>query len=171
MQPQLHARFSARRPSLRAVKPADSKSSASCSVEFRSTAVRAMSRSGFHTADLPGRPRRRTRCIDSRAPGERLIGLNVSGLLDAGGSGEFGLAGDYRQLVERLVVWAIAEPQNKLLLVPHVVTGGKRTTGRLREGSDDRVACERVCQQYSGRGTRAASPWSGASTTLRRRNT
>lgn len=53
------------------------------------------------------------------------VGLNVSGLLWAGGytgANEFGLSVDYRQLVLELVDWFQSTADAEVWLVPHVVT-------------------------------------------------
>jgi colanic acid/amylovoran biosynthesis protein len=57
------------------------------------------------------------------------IGLNVSGLLWAGGysgKNQFGLTFDYRAMVERLVEFFIAQPDADLYLVSHVVPENRR---------------------------------------------
>ena len=74
------------------------------------------------------------------------VGINVSGLLWAGGySGrnQFGLTIDYRQTVHALVRHFTAQPDVQVVLVPHVVT-----PGRLAE--DDLRASQAVAVEHPG---------------------
>ena len=74
------------------------------------------------------------------------VGLNVSGLLWAGGySGrnQFGLALDYRQTMRELAARLAAQPNVRLVLVPHVVT-----PDRLAE--DDLRACQALASEFGG---------------------
>jgi polysaccharide pyruvyl transferase WcaK-like protein len=62
-----------------------------------------------------------------RSAGGRLIGLNISGLLWAGGytgRNMFGLACDYRALILALLERLLADTQTRVLLVPHVTSSG-----------------------------------------------
>ncbi|AOF81989.1 polysaccharide pyruvyl transferase family protein [Methyloversatilis sp. RAC08] len=59
-----------------------------------------------------------------KSAGRVSVGLNVSGLLWAGGysgKNQFGLTFDYRAMIERLVEFFIAQPDVDLYLVSHVV--------------------------------------------------
>lgn len=74
------------------------------------------------------------------------VGINVSGLLWAGGysgGNQFGLALDYRQTVHALVRHFNALPDVQVVLVPHVVTAG-----RLAE--DDLRASQAVAAEHPG---------------------
>lgn len=71
---------------------------------------------------------RRPETLAARPPlpaaraGDTLIGLNVSGLVYYGGftrSNMFGLRLDYREFLDALVARLLADPSNRILLVPH----------------------------------------------------
>lgn len=74
-------------------------------------------------------------CGDSQ-----LVGVNVSGLLfEAGYSrkNEFGLRADYRWLQYDIIHALLAQPETRVLLVPHVYTTES-------EGESDIAACEQI---------------------------
>ena len=80
-----------------------------------------------------------------------LVGLNVSGLLLIGGytrNNMFGLAVDYRELIEDIVHFLIDQKGASVLLVPHVFGGSADTESDTR-------ACEQVYEElrekYPGR--------------------
>lgn len=61
------------------------------------------------------------------APGKVKVGLNVSGLLYAGGydrANQFGLSLDYRAFTDRLIARLAERPEVELHLVPHVLAPG-----------------------------------------------
>ncbi len=69
-----------------------------------------------------------------------LVGLNVSGLLYSGGytgKNEFGLMGDYCELMREIVEYFIVQENTKVLLVPHVVPQGWET-------ENDLLACRKL---------------------------
>jgi polysaccharide pyruvyl transferase WcaK-like protein len=69
-----------------------------------------------------------------------VIGLNVSGLLYAGGytqNNQFGLKADYRSLVDRLISHLVNEKQATVLLVPHVFGEGEYS-------ESDSAVCEKL---------------------------
>lgn len=71
-----------------------------------------------------------------------LVGLNVSGLLYAGGytgRNQFGLRSDYRETIQELILSLMALPGVQVLLVPHVL-GGTHDT------ESDTVACNRIAE-------------------------
>jgi colanic acid/amylovoran biosynthesis protein len=72
-----------------------------------------------------------------------VVGLNVSGLLYAGGykrNNMFGLRTNYRELIDEIIRFLIEEKKAAVLLVPHVCPGPK--AGRLLES--DVHACGQV---------------------------
>lgn len=80
---------------------------------------------GFALEPLAPKPAVITQLQRLRAKGP-LIGLNVSGLLYAGGytgRNEFGLTNDYKNLVGRLLATLMAIEGVDVLLVPHVLGG------------------------------------------------
>lgn len=62
----------------------------------------------------------------TRAPDGRIrFGLNVSGLLYAGGytgKNQFGIKGDYRAMIDQIISGLIARGDTDVVLVPHVIT-------------------------------------------------
>jgi polysaccharide pyruvyl transferase WcaK-like protein len=59
---------------------------------------------------------------------ECVVAVNVSGLLFMGGytgRNMFGLASDYRDLVQRLIAALLSEPRTKVLLLPHVFSSAE----------------------------------------------
>jgi len=75
-----------------------------------------------------------------------LVGLNVSGLLYAGGytgRNEFGLSDDYKALVSRLLSSLMALEGVQVLLVPHVL-------GSPESNESDLTACQRVYDEFAG---------------------
>ena len=74
-----------------------------------------------------------------------LVGLNVSGLLYAGGytgRNEFGLSDDYKGLVSRLLSSLMALEGVQVLLVPHVL-------GSPQSNESDLTACQRVYDEFA----------------------
>jgi len=72
-----------------------------------------------------------------------LVGLNVSGLLYAGGytgQNQFGLKSDYREIVRRLIALLIERHGMQVLLVPHVVGGPE-------DGESDITACNQIAAE------------------------
>lgn len=82
-------------------------------------------------------------CIQPPLPakdGDTLIGLNINGLMFNGGynrANMFGLKLDYRKFLVRLVVSLLANPQNRLLLIPH-------TFAPRENVESDPAACEDI---------------------------
>lgn len=77
----------------------------------------------------------------------RLVGVNVSGLLLAGGyrgDNMFGLAVDYGALVRRLIAYLIEEKSARVLLIPHVFGNGASV-------ESDTGACEAIFEELKGR--------------------
>lgn len=71
---------------------------------------------------------------------EKLIGLNISGLLYNGGytgKNEFGLKCDYKKLLEDIITYFSGLPETKVLLVPHVVPDDF-------EIENDLIACRKL---------------------------
>jgi colanic acid/amylovoran biosynthesis protein len=64
----------------------------------------------------------------TRAPDGRIrFGLNVSGLLYAGGytgQNQFGIKGDYRAMIDQIITKLLARGDTDVVLVPHVITAG-----------------------------------------------
>lgn len=62
----------------------------------------------------------------TRTPDGRIrFGLNVSGLLYAGGytgKNQFGIKGDYRAMIDQIVAGLLARGDTEVVLVPHVIT-------------------------------------------------
>ena len=80
------------------------------------------------------------------ANGESLIGINLSGLLAAGGyngRNMFGLQDDYMTTMQRLAERLLADPDAHLLLVPHVLDAVRENDpaacARLRERLDPAI--------------------------------
>ena len=74
-----------------------------------------------------------------RQKGE-LVGLNVSGLLYAGGytgRNQFGLRSDYRVTIQRLIRFLVERQEVQVLLVPHVLGGAQ-------DIESDTMACNRI---------------------------
>jgi polysaccharide pyruvyl transferase WcaK-like protein len=81
----------------------------------------------------------------TRGPATR-VGLNVSGLLHAGGytgANEFGLKLDYRTFTDRLIEAFQAMPDVSVVLVPHVQTPGM-------PNDDDLTASAAVAGRFPG---------------------
>jgi colanic acid/amylovoran biosynthesis protein len=71
-----------------------------------------------------------------------LIGLNVSGLLDAGGytrANQFGLQFDYREMIQRVITFFANQQGVQVLLVPHVLGGPENM-------ESDVAACQRISE-------------------------
>jgi polysaccharide pyruvyl transferase WcaK-like protein len=71
-----------------------------------------------------------------------VVGFNVSGLLYMGGytrKNMFGLASDYKALVQMLIRYFIKVKRATILLVPHVAT---------YEGEGDALVCDHLFQQF-----------------------
>lgn len=80
------------------------------------------------------------------AVGRVRVGLNISGLLYAGGyhgSNQFGLSVDYREMTDRLVAHFSALPEVELHLVGHVIT-------ELVGNEDDYSAALALATRYPG---------------------
>ena len=76
---------------------------------------------------------------DSQAP---IVGVNVSGLLYSGGytgKNEFGLRGDYREFIRRVIAFLIEEKRSRVVLVPHVFGGAESDLG----------VCEQIYKELS----------------------
>ena len=76
--------------------------------------------------------------------GKVRVGINVSGLLYAGGytrDNQFGLTLDYKDLVHRLIAHFSEIPEVELWLVPHVLSDRMPV-------EDDRVPIRELCAQY-----------------------
>jgi polysaccharide pyruvyl transferase WcaK-like protein len=74
----------------------------------------------------------------SRGASSSLVGLNVSGLLAMGGYNQqnmFGLKGDYKQLMARLISFFIDSRDANVLLIPHVF-------GAEENPESDSAACQ-----------------------------
>ena len=87
---------------------------------------------------LPDQPAQRTRDAKVR------VGINVSGLLYAGGysqDNQFGLTLDYKDLVHRLIAHFCEMPEVELWLVPHVLSDRMPV-------EDDRVPIRELCARY-----------------------
>jgi colanic acid/amylovoran biosynthesis protein len=75
-----------------------------------------------------------------------LVGLNVSGLIYYGGytgRNEFGLAVDYRTLIDAIVARLLREENTRVLLVPHVIPAG----GYRGNVENDLSACLEVYER------------------------
>ncbi|MEO0530271.1 MAG: polysaccharide pyruvyl transferase family protein [Planctomycetota bacterium] len=84
-----------------------------------------------------------------------LIAVNVSGLLYFGNR-DFGLRADQAEVAIRLVRWALAKPNTRVLLVPHVVPApGAQVGGAPTSDRTDNAACHdllgRLTDQERGR--------------------
>jgi polysaccharide pyruvyl transferase WcaK-like protein len=101
---------------------------------------------GFALDPLPPPGEVKEQIEKLRRQGE-LVGLNVSGLLYAGGytgANQFGLRVDYREMVRRLIEFLVERQGVQVLLVPHVLGG----PGALES---DITACDRVFETLEGR--------------------
>lgn len=80
--------------------------------------------------------------------GERaglLVGLNISGLLAMGGysrNNMFGLRLDYRQFIETFIGRLLAEPQTRVLILPHVID---------QCAENDMGVCREIWQRQAGK--------------------
>jgi polysaccharide pyruvyl transferase WcaK-like protein len=75
----------------------------------------------------------------------RLVGLNISGLLDMGGytrNNAFGLKMDYRAFIYTLIDFLIEKKQADVVLIPHVLGTG---------GECDSPVCDRLFQELRDR--------------------
>ena len=73
-----------------------------------------------------------------------LVGLNVSGLMVAGGytrNNTFALRIDYETLIHTLITFFVESKQARVLLVPHVL-------GAEEDVESDLVASERICEVF-----------------------
>lgn len=73
-----------------------------------------------------------------------LVGVNISGLLLAGGytgKNMFGLAVDYERLISSVIELLIGKKQAKVLLIAHVLSGGESDVG----------ACEKVYESLKAK--------------------
>ena len=83
----------------------------------------------------------------TRAPDGRIrFGLNVSGLLYAGGytgKNQFGIKGDYRAMVDQIVSGLLARGDTDIVLVPHVITADGRS-------EDDIYVSQIIAAKFAG---------------------
>lgn len=89
---------------------------------------------------------------DVRSNKSVVVGLNVSGLLYYGGytrNNMFGLRGDYRQIIHRIIEFLLAKEDVLVLLVPHVIP----TVGPLdvEAVENDVAACLNMYKEFSDR--------------------
>jgi colanic acid/amylovoran biosynthesis protein len=80
--------------------------------------------------------------VNNKRQGDCLVGLNVSGLLYAGGYNRqnmFGFKSDYKQIVESLIAYLVEVRKASILLVPHVYP---ESVGSSLES--DEYACEAI---------------------------
>lgn len=87
--------------------------------------------------------------ISEKTRGTCIVGLNISGLLYAGGyngKNMFGLKTDYKQIIERLVVFVVEKKGASILLVPHVYP--EPTSVSLES---DQEACKRVYEEFKSK--------------------
>lgn len=81
----------------------------------------------------------------TRAPDGRIrFGLNVSGLLYAGGytgKNQFGIKGDYRAMTDQIIAGLLARGDTDVVLVPHVIT----STG---DSEDDIHVSQIIAEKY-----------------------
>ncbi|MGL6077343.1 polysaccharide pyruvyl transferase family protein [Methyloversatilis discipulorum] len=85
------------------------------------------------------------------------IGINVSALLYFGGYGggnSLELSLDFKELIHRLVAWALTVPDAEVWLIPHVMS-------RDIPEEDDPTAAREVQQRYPG--AKVAGPFAGPS--------
>ncbi|MCA9259750.1 MAG: polysaccharide pyruvyl transferase family protein, partial [Planctomycetales bacterium] len=84
---------------------------------------------------------------------DTVIGLNVSGLLYFQ-CRDIGLETDYVELTRRLIDWALAKPNVKLMLIPHVIRNEDKPRWWRREqyvgDADDRAACRAAFEAWGG---------------------
>lgn len=91
-----------------------------------------------------------------REEDQRLIGMNISGLLYLS-KANLGLQSRYRRVVDKVATWALADPRARLLLVPHVIAGEPLSDDPEQwpafAGRDinDTAACKIVMKTLHGR--------------------
>jgi colanic acid/amylovoran biosynthesis protein len=101
---------------------------------------------GFALDPLPPPPDVKDRIQELRRQGA-LVGLNVSGLLYAGGytgGNQFGLQVDYREMIQRLIEFFTGRQGAQVLLLPHVVGGPENM-------ESDVPACQRVFEDLESK--------------------
>lgn len=84
--------------------------------------------------------------LQRKSKGNKLIGLNVSGLLYFNHK-EFGLNFDYKNMIHQIVEWVIHSTEANLVLVPHVVNTVRMSQLSGGESSDTN-AIEVLCERY-----------------------
>jgi len=95
----------------------------------------------FALDPLPPPGETKDQILSLRQKGE-LVGLNVSGLLYAGGytgRNQFGLRSDYRETIQRLLRFFTERQRVQVLLVPHVLGGAQ-------DLESDTIACARIAE-------------------------
>jgi colanic acid/amylovoran biosynthesis protein len=81
--------------------------------------------------------------IEKKEQNEKIIGLNISGLLYNGGytqNNMFNLKSDYKEMILRLMNKLLEDKNNKIMLVPHVLT-------KENDVEDDLTAIKNIYKQ------------------------
>ncbi|QNN24885.1 hypothetical protein HED60_22255 [Planctomycetales bacterium ZRK34] len=81
---------------------------------------------------------------------ERLIGLNISGLL-CSDQKDFGFRVSYVELIRRIVHWAMRQSNTRLLLVPHVIDKGVARRSDGKSEMHDTASCRNFYQEFSSK--------------------